>query len=89
MSYEEILKTLEKQIKNCNSREEYLKKQKEIALSSKDIATQIGIQIANVANKMKRLLLEDEIKVIEGLEDNRKKKYILTELYCEEKLWKK
>ena len=99
MGYEEVLKTLIKQAKKCKTRQEYLENQREIAISTKQLSHLIGVNIANVANKIRRLLIEEKIMILQGFfkeeKENKRgvnntKYYVLKLEVCEEEeIWKK
>ena len=50
MGYYDILELLKKQLQNINNEQEYLKKQKDIALSTEDIAMEFNIGIILVVH---------------------------------------
>jgi DNA-binding MarR family transcriptional regulator len=88
MGYWETLELLQKQLKEINDKQEYLIKQRHLALQTKDIAKELDLNIKNVSISIRKLLKTGEIEQIKGLINKTEKFYILSLKHLEEKIWK-
>lgn len=77
MGYYEVFELLYNQLKEIQTKEEYYKKQKELALQTKDIALELNINIRSVRNQIAKMLKENEIEILKGDKDVTEKHYIL------------
>lgn len=88
MGYYDILKILEKQLDNIETEHEYIKKKRDKAIKTKDLAKELDLNIRSVRAVIHKMKKRDEIEVLEGLIDSTERYYILSQKYLENKKWK-
>lgn len=90
MGYYEILDILLKQLEEIETQHEYIKKKREIAIQTQDLAEELDLNIRSVRQVIMKMKKRGEIETIKGLLDTTERYYILSEKYLDTiKKWKK
>ena len=88
MGYWETLELLQKQLNKLQSKQDYLKKQKELAIKTVDVAKELEINVRNARIAISKLLKRGEIQMILGKINKSEKAYVLTLKHFEENICK-
>lgn len=85
MGYYEILAYLEKQLDDIQTKHDYLKKKRDRAIQTKELAEEFDLNVRSIREVIRAMHKRDEIEVMEGLIKSTEKYYVLSEKYLEKK----
>lgn len=85
MGYYEILAYLEKQLDDIKSKHDYLKKKRDKAIQTKELAEEFDLNVRSIREVIRAMQKREEIEVMEGLVKCTEKYYVLSEKYLEKK----